>query len=106
MRDMAELPTKFFSVAADHPIFAGHFPGRPIVPGVMLLEWVVAEVSLALGRAPSAFRVREAKFFQPLAPGQRAQLHVDPGGIPARCSFDIRCEATAIARGILEWDGV
>jgi 3-hydroxyacyl-[acyl-carrier-protein] dehydratase len=106
MRHMAELPAKFFAVAADHPIFAGHFPGRPIVPGVMLLEWVVAEVSLALGRAPSAFRVREAKFFQPLGPGQRAQLHVDPGGTPARCSFDIRCEATAIARGILEWDGV
>ena len=68
MRDMAELPTKFFSVAADHPIFAGHFPGRPIVPGVMLLEWVVAEVSLALGRAPAQQRVRAAHFFQPLEP--------------------------------------
>jgi 3-hydroxyacyl-[acyl-carrier-protein] dehydratase len=106
MKDMAELRTKFFTVAADHPIFAGHFPGRPIVPGVMLLEWVVAEVSLALGRSPAALRVREAKFFQPLEPGQRAQLTVDSGGTGTRCAFDIRCEATAIARGILEWDDV
>jgi 3-hydroxyacyl-[acyl-carrier-protein] dehydratase len=106
MKDMPELRTKSFTVAADHPIFAGHFPGRPIVPGVMLLEWVVAEVSLALGRPPAALRVREAKFFLPLEPGQRAQLTADPGGTGTRCAFDIRCEATAIARGILEWDGV
>ncbi len=103
---MAESPAKFFTVAADHPIFAGHFPGRPIVPGVMLLEWVLAEVSLALGRAPAAVRVREAKFFLPLEPGQRAQLHVDAAGTTTRCAFDIRREATVIARGILEWDGV
>lgn len=106
MTGMAELPAKFFEVAADHPIFAGHFPGRPIVPGVMLLEWAQAEVGRALGRAPAALRVREAKFFTPLEPGRRAQLHVDLGGTATRCAFDIRCEATAIARGILEWDGV
>jgi 3-hydroxyacyl-[acyl-carrier-protein] dehydratase len=106
MTGMAEPPAKFFVVGADHPIFAGHFPGRPIVPGVMLLEWVLVEVSAALGRAPSAVRVREAKFFLPLEPGQRAQLQVDAGGTTMRCTFDIRCGANAIARGILEWDGV
>jgi 3-hydroxyacyl-[acyl-carrier-protein] dehydratase len=101
---MAELPVKHLEVARDHPIFVGHFPGRPIVPGVMLLEWVVEEVSQRLGRAPAALRIREAKFFTPLEPGRRAQLHLDAGSTSTRCAFDIRCEATAIARGILEWD--
>jgi len=94
---------RVMSVPADHPVFAGHFPGNPIVPGVMLLEWVTREVAQALRRAPSALRVREAKFFTPLAPLQQATLRCELG--PGRCAFDIECDATRIARGILEWDG-
>jgi 3-hydroxyacyl-[acyl-carrier-protein] dehydratase len=99
---MAEAPQKAFEVAADHPIFAGHFPGRPIVPGVMLLEWVLTEAASSLRRSPAAVRVREAKFFTPLEPGQRAQMKFEVSG--ARCSFDIHRGATSIARGVLEWD--
>ena len=94
-----------FEVATDHPVFAGHFPGRPIVPGVMLLEWVQAEVAAALGRAPHELRVREAKFFMPLEPAQRAQLRFEtPAGDAARCAFEIRRDETLVVRGTLEWD--
>ena len=92
----------FLSVPAGHPVFRGHFPGNPIVPGVMLLEWVMHEVARALGRGPSALRVREAKFFTPLAPLQHARLTYELG--TRRCAFDIQCDTTRIARGILEWD--
>jgi 3-hydroxyacyl-[acyl-carrier-protein] dehydratase len=98
---MAEV--RSWCVPAEHPIFAGHFPGEPMVPGVMLLEWVLTEVADLLGRMPAALRVREAKFFAPLRPEQRAELHFDPGD--ARCGFEIRCDSVAIARGVLEWDG-
>lgn len=101
---MAEQTPKTFEVAADHPVFAGHFPGRPIVPGVMLLEWAQAEVAAALGRAPHELRVREAKFFMPLEPAQRAQLRFDaPAGGAPRCAFEIRREEALVARGTLEW---
>ena len=36
-------------VAADHPSLQGHFPGNPIVPGVVLLDTVIANVELATG---------------------------------------------------------
>ncbi len=101
---MAERVTSF-EVAADHPVFAGHFPGRPIVPGVMLLEWAQAEISHALGRAPHELRVREVKFFAPLEPEQRALLRFDPPpGDATRCAFDIRRDAAVVARGTLEWN--
>jgi 3-hydroxyacyl-[acyl-carrier-protein] dehydratase len=95
-----------FELAADHAIFAGHFPGRPIVPGVMLLEWAQAEISHSLGRAPRELRVREVKFFAPLEPGQRAQLRfAAPAAAATRCAFDIRRDETVVVRGTLEWSG-
>ena len=103
---MAEAAVKSFEAAAGHPVFAGHFPGRPIVPGVMLLEWVQAEIATTLRRRPRELRVREAKFFTPLEPGQRALLRFDaPAGEAARCAFEIRRDATLVARGTLEWGG-
>ena len=97
---MTEL--RYLSVPPAHPVFRGHFPGNPIVPGVMLLEWVQREIAQVLGRAPSAVRIRESKFFTPLAPQQRAKLSFEPG--TGRCTFEIDTEGTRIARGVLEWD--
>lgn len=99
---MAEPIVRFLSIAAEHPVFRGHFPGNPIVPGVMLLEWVIGEVAGALDRAPASMRVREAKFFTPLAPMQEARLSIELG--ETRCAFDIQRDAERIARGILEWN--
>ncbi len=96
------MAERYLTVPADHPVFRGHFPGNPIVPGVMLLEWVMREVAQVLGRAPAALRVRESKFFTPLAPLQQAKLSFEPGA--GRCVFDIQSGETRIARGVLEWD--
>lgn len=103
MSGMAERVMSL-QVAADHPVFAGHFPGRPIVPGVMLLEWAQDQIAQSLGRAPRELRVREAKFFTPLEPGQQAHLRFDaPANDATRCAFDIRRDDTVVARGTLEW---
>lgn len=99
---MADARPRTFSVPADHPVFAGHFPGRPLVPGVMLLEWVLLEVAAAVARAPASLRVREVKFFTPLEPARIARLRFEPGA--ARTAFQIECEGAPIARGVLEWD--
>jgi 3-hydroxymyristoyl/3-hydroxydecanoyl-(acyl carrier protein) dehydratase len=102
--EASAMAERTISVPAEHPVFAGHFPGNPIVPGVMLLEWAMRETAQILGRTPAALRVREAKFFMPLAPRQRAEMSCDIG--ERRCAFSIRSAAGQIARGILEWDGV
>jgi 3-hydroxymyristoyl/3-hydroxydecanoyl-(acyl carrier protein) dehydratase len=99
---MAEAPRLLFAVPADHPVLRGHFPGRPIVPGVMLLEWVLEAAARDQARAPASLRVREAKFFTPLAPAQRAELLLEPG--ERRCGFRVMHGDVLIARGLLEWD--
>ncbi|MFT9014608.1 MAG: AMP-binding protein [Acetobacter sp.] len=51
-------------VPADHPCLAGHFPGQPVVPGVVLLE-----EGLALaGLCPS--RIAQVKFLRPVLPDE------------------------------------
>ena len=99
---MAEAYPRTLRVPAGHPVFSGHFPGRPIVPGVMLLEWVVEECARLRACAPSTLRVREAKFFTPLQPEQTAVLQLESG--ESRCTFSISYRKATIARGILEWD--
>ena len=57
-------------VATDHPSLEGHFPGNPIVPGVVLLDAVIANVELATGCRIN--RVQQAKFQSVLRPNERA----------------------------------
>ena len=55
------------TIAADHPAFAGHFPGMPIVPGVLLLDEALH--AIAAGRPEQGWQINSAKFLHPLPPG-------------------------------------
>lgn len=54
-------------VPADHPCLAGHFPGNPIVPGVVLVERVLDAMRDEVGRPLSG--IPNVKFLHPLRPG-------------------------------------
>ena len=62
-----------FSIPHDHPSLPGHFPGRPIVPGVLLLERVLDAIEATHAPLP-ALRLPQVKFMQPLLPGEQARV--------------------------------
>jgi len=64
-----------FIIPADHPSLAGHFPGRPIVPGVVVLDRVVDAIEAVHGALPP-LRLPQVKFLMPLLPGQLASVDV------------------------------
>ena len=88
-----------FAVAHDHPALPGHFPGRPIVPGVMVLERAIEAIEAAHGPL-GALRLPQIKFVQPLLPGETADVAIEmlEGDAP-RWRFRVTRGGVAIASG-------
>src|SRR5450830_2006651 len=57
-------------IPADHPAFAGHFPGTPIVPGVVLLDEAMHAIAADTGLDATAWQISSVKFLSPLKPGE------------------------------------
>jgi 3-hydroxyacyl-[acyl-carrier-protein] dehydratase len=75
-------------IPADHPAFAGHFPGMPIVPGVLLLDEAVRAISADTGH-DGAWQINSAKFLSPLGPGASVTIEYETQASGA-IRFDIR----------------
>ncbi|MDO9402205.1 MAG: AMP-binding protein [Polaromonas sp.] len=90
--------------AADHPAFAGHFPGRPILPGVLLLDAALHAVAQTHERhafGPTAScHIASAKFLSPVQPGETLTIsctRTDKG----QTRFEIVGSGRQVATGLL-----
>ncbi len=72
--DVRSSPSIPLVVAADHPSLPGHFPGNPVVPGVVLLERIVTAAEHWLRHPVSVAGLPQVKFVAPLRPGETAAL--------------------------------
>jgi len=66
-----------FRIAANHPALAGHFPGAPVVPGVLLLAESLQQLEAQVGYALACRRLERAKFLRPVAPGETVSVRLD-----------------------------
>lgn len=85
-------------VPADHPAFAGHFPGRPIVPGVLLVDRAILIASGFLNRPAARLRLGSAKFLSPVGPGEALHFSFRPTASGA-LEFGIRAAGREVAAG-------
>ena len=90
-------------IAPDHPCLAGHFPGQPLVPAVVLLDFAARALGEALGRRVRITAVPQAKFLNPLRPGElfSVELTLDPARAAAK--FSIATPGAELAHGRLEY---
>lgn len=74
-------------VTMNEPFFAGHFPGKPVMPGVLILEALAQACALLAMKSLPPEQVEDkitylmsidgAKFRRPVVPGDRLELHVE-----------------------------
>ncbi|HLH12262.1 MAG TPA: 3-hydroxyacyl-ACP dehydratase FabZ [Methylovirgula sp.] len=72
------------NVSVNEPQFQGHFPDRPVMPGVLLIEGMAQTAgalcinSVGLGKQPLVYfmTIEKAKFRKPVVPGDRVEFHM------------------------------
>lgn len=89
-----------FTIPADHPALPGHFPGHPVVPGVVLLDHAIDAIGTALNRPLATWKLSSAKFLSPAAPGETFDLAWDAAASGA-IRFTLRAGARDVASGVL-----
>ncbi len=74
------------NVTIDEPFFQGHFPSRPVMPGVLIIEAMAQTAAVlvietlgtvAEGRLVYFLSVDAARFRKPIVPGDSVHIHVE-----------------------------
>jgi 3-hydroxymyristoyl/3-hydroxydecanoyl-(acyl carrier protein) dehydratase len=96
-----------FNVAADHPSLPGHFPGHPVVPGVLLLDLaldlIAAELQCQGLECQGPAGIASVKFTAAVRPGQEIEVRHGPprnGSVAFACHCDgaLALHGTALLR--------
>ena len=93
--------------APDEPFFCGHFPGDPLVPGVILTEALAQTAGLAAGQPGRAFRlsaIRAMKFFRAVRPAEEIALSARKVAVVgALWQFEVaaRVRGEVVAEGVV-----
>ena len=66
-----------WAVPTDHPAFAGHFPGAPMLPGVLVLDIALHAIAAATGTALDVCEISAVKFLSPAGPGDALAIRHD-----------------------------
>ncbi|HET7753920.1 MAG TPA: 3-hydroxyacyl-ACP dehydratase FabZ [Anaeromyxobacteraceae bacterium] len=99
-------------VTMNEPFFNGHFPGQPVMPGVLILEALAqASALLVLRTMPPAERTNKVIFFmaidgarfrKPVVPGDRLELHCEllrSKGAVIKAKGEARVDGQVVAEG-------
>lgn len=62
------------SLIPESPVFAGHFPGRPIVPGVCLVQMAVEIIETIEGRDKEVRQAKDIRFLSVITPQECSAL--------------------------------
>jgi 3-hydroxymyristoyl/3-hydroxydecanoyl-(acyl carrier protein) dehydratase len=88
------------SIPTQHPAYRGHFPGRPVLPGVVLLDATLQALGNSSHEGVRGWEINSAKFQSAVRPGEALTLRHEtlPNG---SIRFSIRAADRTVASGTL-----
>jgi 3-hydroxymyristoyl/3-hydroxydecanoyl-(acyl carrier protein) dehydratase len=86
------------AVSNEHPALPGHFPGRPIVPGVVVLDQVIETLKEAYGHALVVAGLPAVKLSSPLLPEEPLTIAVERDDVET-VAFTCRVGNRLVASG-------
>ena len=89
-----------WQVPVDHAAFAGHFPGTPILPGVVLLDVTLNIMAETYRLALDQCEIGSVKFLRPVTPGDTLDFHHERLA-SGTIRFEIRSAETLVASGTI-----
>ena len=81
-----------FEIGKDLKFFDGHFPGKPIVPGYILLSWALRYAKQNLGLSYKSFKANSVKFLRMVTPGLKLALNLKFELSSSKLSFSYTSE--------------
>ncbi|WP_417803822.1 AMP-binding protein [Thalassospira lucentensis] len=84
------------TLRSDMTCFQGHFPGQPILPGVVQLHWVAQIASNLFGCAKGVGEVSQLKFRHPITPGDDVKLDLDFDPSTPKVKFRYHSETNGV----------
>ena len=86
-----------FRFAVTDPVFAGHFPNQPLVPGVFQLEMARLGAEWLMGEQLGVREISKAKFLRPIIPAELVRMNLRlsevDGAIGVRATFSVGGQA-------------
>ncbi len=107
-----ESATGIKNVSVNEPYFMGHFPGTPIMPGVLIVESCAQLCSLVIEKSPEdlndklyvLLKIDGFKFIKPVIPGDRLEITVNKtkgGGVLVGFDCVVKVDGAVFAKGAL-----
>ncbi len=87
-------------IDAGHPAFDGHFPGTPVLPGVVLLERVLDGIRTSSAHGSPRWQVQAAKFLRVVSPGEELLIEHEAGP-DGSIRWWVRAGDEPVANGVL-----
>jgi 3-hydroxymyristoyl/3-hydroxydecanoyl-(acyl carrier protein) dehydratase len=87
------------------PFFEGHFPGKPILPGVTQLEWAIQFGRELFALPPDFLGMEAVKFQQVIVPGTRLSLELTWNAERGSLGFKLTSASGSHANGRILFDG-
>ena len=88
------------SIPSHHPAIAGHFPGHPVVPGALILEYVFSTSMESYVDVAGIVKLVQVKFIMPILPDQLFHISLDKKD-NNRIAFIVTIDDHIFVKGIL-----